>query len=328
MSRTLERSVTAAEAGERVDRFLATAQSDLSRNRVQSLIREGHVRVNGRAVAGSRRLRAGDRVLLELPEEPAAAALAPEAIPLAVVFEDADVIVVDKPAGLVVHPGAGVASGTLAHALVHRDPAIASVGSVTRPGIVHRLDKDTSGLLVVARTAVAHRRLVEAMRRREVRRVYHALVWGSPRAASGTLSGAIGRDPRRRQRMALVRRGGKPAVTHWRVEERFGIATLLEVTLETGRTHQIRVHLADAGFPVIGDPVYGGRVKKGLSAGESERSLATTLLGAMSRQALHAVRIEFQHPVTGRGLSFTSAWPTDLSAAVERLRAFKRPRPV
>jgi len=320
--------VTAAEAGERVDRYLATAQSDLSRNRVQSLIRAGHVRVNGRAVAGSRRLREGDRVSLELPEASGPAAITPEPIPLTVLHEDDDVMVVDKPAGLVVHPGAGVASGTLAHALVHRDPAIATVGSATRPGIVHRLDKDTSGLLVVARTAVAHRRLVEAMRKREVRRVYHALVWGSPRAASGTLSGAIGRDPRRRQRMALVRRGGKPAVTHWRVEERFAIATLLEVTLETGRTHQIRVHLADAGYPVVGDSVYGGRVKKGLSGGESERSLATTLLGAMPRQALHAVRIEFQHPVTGRGLSFTSAWPPDLSAAVECLRAFKRPRPV
>lgn len=326
MSETLERSVTAAEAGQRLDRFLAMAQADLSRNRIQSLIREGRARVNGRAVAGSRKLRPGDLVRLELPEVQPPSRILGEALPLDVVYEDEALMVVNKAAGVVVHPGAGVATGTLVHALVHRDPAIAAVGGAGRPGIVHRLDKDTSGLMVVARTAAAHRRLVEAMRARAVRRVYHVLVWGDPRTAKGTIKSTIGRDPRNRKRMALVKRGGKPAVTHWRVLERFGIVTLLEATLETGRTHQIRVHLTDAGHPVVGDSVYGGRVRKMLSASESERSLARNLLESLSRQALHAVRMEFRHPVTGSELTFTSEWPEDIAAAVERLRAFRRPR--
>jgi 23S rRNA pseudouridine1911/1915/1917 synthase len=311
MSRTLERQVTPEQANQRLDRFLATAQADLSRSRLQALIREGRARVNDRAANASRRLRAGDRVSLELPEP----------LPLAIVHEDAELIVVDKPAGLVVHPGAGVSSGTLVHALLHHDRRIAAVGGEGRPGIVHRLDKDTSGLLVVARTERAYRALVEAMRAREVRRVYHALVWGDPRQASGTIEGAIGRDPRHRQRMSVVRRGGRPAVTHWRVLERFGLATLLEVTLGTGRTHQIRVHLAHAGHPVVGDPVYGGRVKKLLSARESERSLAGALLECLPRQALHAAELELRHPGTGGWLRLRSEWPRDFAAAVERLRA-------
>jgi 23S rRNA pseudouridine1911/1915/1917 synthase len=314
--------VTPAEAGERLDRFLATAQADLSRSRVQALIRAGRAQVNGRAAAGSRKLRAGDRVSLVLPESAPPTRITPEPIPLRVAYEDDDLLVIDKPAGLVVHPGAGVASGTLVHALVHRDPAIAGVGGEGRPGIVHRLDKDTSGLMVVARTARAHRRLVEALRERRVKRVYHAIVRGDLRAEEGRIEGAIGRDPRHRSRMAVVARGGKAAATHWRALERYGPFTLLEVTLETGRTHQIRVHLAHAGHPVLGDAVYGGRVKKLLSPSEAERSLARDLLGGLSRQALHASRLEFEHPVTGRLLAFTSPWPEDLAAAVNRLRQF------
>ncbi len=276
--------------------------------------------MNGRVVKSSRVLEAGDRVSLAIPDSPEASRIAPEPIPLTVVYEDDDLLVIDKPAGLVVHPGAGISTGTLVHALVHRDPAIVGVGGAGRPGIVHRLDKDTSGLMVVARTARAHRSLVEALRAHRVKRVYTALVWGSPRTNHGTIAGAIGRDPKRRSRMAVVTRGGKPAVTHWLAAERFPLFTLLEVTLETGRTHQIRVHLARAGHPVVGDPVYGGLVKKMLSPSDVQRSLARQMLDGLSRQALHASRLELEHPVTGSPLAFTSPWPEDLAAAVNRLR--------
>ena len=259
---------------------------------------------------------------LAIPDAPEATTIAPEAIPLRVVFEDDDLLVIDKPAGLVVHPGAGVASGTLVHALVHRDPAIVGVGGANRPGIVHRLDKDTSGLMVVARTARAHRKLVEALRERRVKRVYHAIVQGDLRSEAGKIEAPIGRDPRQRSRMAVVTRGGKPAVTHWRALERYGPYTLLEVSLETGRTHQIRVHFAHVRHPVLGDAVYGGRVKKLLSPSDAERSLARDLLGGLPRQALHASRLEFEHPLTGRMLAFHSPWPEDLAAAVNRLRTF------
>ena len=275
--------------------------------------------VNGRAAKASLRLKPGDEVRLTVPE-PRIATLAPEPLPLRVIYEDADLVVLDKPAGLVVHPGAGVSRGTLVHALLHRFPEIAAVGGAGRPGIVHRLDKDTSGLMLVARSPRAYLALIEAIRRRDVHRVYHALVWGSPRATSGQVEGAIGRDPRERKRMAVVRRGGKPARTYWRVRERFGPAAWLEVRLETGRTHQIRVHLAHLGHPVIGDPVYGGRGKKGLSVREPERSLAHAVLDCLSRQALHASELELPHPITGRPLAFVSPWPDDFSRAVELLR--------
>ena len=303
-------------------------QADLSRNRVQALIRDGLAQVNGRAAVGSRRLKPGDLVILAMPDPAASSSIGPEDIGLDIVFEDEHLIVVNKPPGLVVHPGAGNATGTLVHALVHHDPAIVGVGGPARPGIVHRLDKDTSGLMVVARSPRAYRALIEAMRKREVKRVYHALAWGDPRSGAGLIKGDIGRDPRSRKRMAVVTRSGKPAVTHWKAVERYGPATLLEVTLETGRTHQIRVHLAYLRHPVVGDPVYGGRVKKMLSEAPSERSLAGDLLSCLPRQALHATSLEFAHPVSSRALSFASAWPEDFAAAVERLRAYRGHRSV
>ena len=318
MSR-LDLRVPASSAGERLDRFLAAAQKSLSRNRLQALIREGRVTVAGRVAQAARRLRAGEHVRLELPP-PRQATLQPEAIPLTIVHEDAHLLVVDKPAGLVVHPGAGVVSGTLVHALLHHAPGIAAVGGEGRPGIVHRLDKQTSGLMVAAKSPQAYRTLVEMLRARAVRRSYLALVWGIPRAAAGTIEGAVGRDPHRRQRMAVLARGGKPARTRWRVRERLAGAALLEVTLDTGRTHQIRVHLAHLGHPVVGDPVYGGRAKPGLRAGEAERSLRSALLGGLSRQALHAFELALAHPVTGAPLRFESQVPEDLARALELLR--------
>jgi 23S rRNA pseudouridine1911/1915/1917 synthase len=317
-----ELKVETEQAGARLDRFLAEAQTDLSRSRIQSLIREGMVTVNGSHARAALKLKAGDRVTLELPP-PRTVSLAPEDIALDVVHEDDDLLVINKPIGIVVHPGAGVKSGTIVHALLHRDPAIADVGGATRPGIVHRLDKETSGLMVIARTPRAYRALVEAIREREVSRIYRAIVWGSLATQSGEIGGAIGRDPRNRKRMAVVRSGGKPAFTSWRVLERFGPATLIEVTLATGRTHQIRVHFSDRGHPLVGDPLYGGRGKKQLSAGEPERRLSAALLEGLPRQALHASELALRHPVTGRALRWTSSVPEDFARSLDLLREFR-----
>jgi len=304
-----------------VDRWLAKERIGLSRNRVQSLIEAGRVTVNGRAARAALRLKEADRVVVEVPPR-RASRLEPEARPLAIVHEDDAVLVLDKPAGLVVHPGAGVQSGTLVHALLHHAPAIATVGGEGRPGIVHRLDRDTSGLLVVAKTEEAYLALVEALRAREVTRLYQALVWGDPGPNHGFVDLPVGRDPRDRKRMAVVRQGGRPARTHWRVEERFGLASRVEARLETGRTHQIRVHMAAVRHPVVGDPTYGGRARKSLSLRPSERSLADALLRLLRRQALHAATLEFAHPVSGRPLRFQSPLPDDFARALELLRAF------
>lgn len=308
----------AAAAGERLDRFLAEVEPSRSRASLQGWIREGRARVNGRAARASHRLKPGDRIEVSIPP-PRTVSLEPEAIPLVIVWSDEALLVVDKPAGLVVHPGAGTRTGTLVHALLHHDPAIAAVGGAGRPGIVHRLDKDTSGLLIVARTTRAHRVLVEAMQARRVKRTYQALVWGDLSEQSGVVDLPVGRDPRHRQRMAVVARGGRPARTHWRVTRRWGVATALELTLETGRTHQIRVHLASLRHPVVGDPVYGGRAKKLLSLREPQRSLAAGLLGVLTRQALHASNLELAHPITGDALRFCSPLPDDITEARRRL---------
>jgi 23S rRNA pseudouridine1911/1915/1917 synthase len=257
-------------------------------------------------VRPAHRVRAGERVRVEIPP-PAPAALTPEPIPLAVVFEDADLLVVDKPAGLPVHPGAGRATGTLVHAVLAHCPDLPGIGGRERPGIVHRLDKDTSGLLVVAKTEAALRALQAQIQSREVRREYLALVWGRVARAEGTIDAPIGRDPRHRTRMAVVP-AGRRAVTGYRVVERFDDATLLELRLETGRTHQIRVHCASIGHPVVGDPTYGRRPNA----------------WGLRRQALHAHRLAFAHPGSGVALSFTSALPGDIAGALARLRADAR----
>ena len=281
--------------------------------------------VNGKTGKSSLRLKQGDQLSLSVPARRASPLVA-EAQPLAIVFEDDAVLVLDKPAGQVVHPGAGVQSGTLVNALLHHAPAVAKVGGEGRPGIVHRLDRDTSGLLVVAKTEDAYQTLVEALRERTVTRVYLAIVWGDPGPSEGVIDLPIGRDPKDRKRMAVVRGlGGKAARTHWKVLERYGMATLLECRLDTGRTHQIRVHLAALRYPVVGDPSYGGRVKKMLSLRQSERSLADALLRLLRRQALHAAELEFLHPATGDQLHFQSNLPSDMREALDRLRAFAAP---
>jgi 23S rRNA pseudouridine1911/1915/1917 synthase len=311
--------VAAADAGARLDRVLA-AQGALSRTRLKALILAGEVAVGGRTIRDpGHRVNVGDVVHLKVPP-PEPAEPAGEDIPLTIVHEDDDVIVIDKPAGLVVHPAAGNPSGTLVNALIaHCGASLSGIGGVMRPGIVHRLDKDTSGLLVVAKNDRAHQALSEQFadhgRTGPLERGYLAFAWGVPDRPKGTIEAPIDRHPHARDRMA-VRKGGREAVTHWQVLERYlgvdgrPVASLLACELETGRTHQIRVHLADIGHPLLGDDVYGAGFKTktahlGPAAQES--------LAALARQALHAHILVFEHPVTGEILQFRSELPAELA---------------
>ncbi len=303
----------AAAAGQRLDQALAAALPQYSRARLQRWIRSGAVRLAGSQARARDRVRGGERIEVqaEFPQEEGVQA---ESLPLQIVYEDEALLVLDKPAGLVVHPGAGNRSHTLQNALLAHDGELARV---PRAGLVHRLDKDTTGLLMVARTPEAHTRLVAALAARQIGREYLALVWGRP-LAGGSIDQPIGRDPHARTRMA-VSHAGRAAVTHYRIEERFGGHTLLRVRLETGRTHQIRVHLTHIGLPVVGDPVYGGR-RRQLVAGPMNEALQV-----LRRQALHAARLQLQHPLTGRPLSFEAPLPADLAALLAVLRDHKRP---
>jgi 23S rRNA pseudouridine1911/1915/1917 synthase len=306
------RSVTvpAELGGERVDRALTVLLAEFSRSRLSDWIRRGLVTVDGEPVRPRDPVVAGSVIAVAAPVE-AAVDDAPEDIALDVRHEDADLFIINKPAGLVVHPGAGNPAGTLQNALLHRDPALAQI---PRAGIVHRLDKDTSGLMVVARTLKAHARLVEMLAARDIHRQYEALVVGSM-VAGGSVDAPIDRHPRDRVKMAVVD-GGREAVTHYRVRERFPAHTLLEVRLETGRTHQIRVHMAHIRHPLVGDAVYGTGLK--LPKGASPDLVET--LRAFRRQALHAEKLEFAHPVTGKPVSVSAARPTDLDALLAALR--------
>ncbi len=286
-------------AGVRLDQALARLMPSESRSRLARLIEEGHVRVDGATATARRKLRSGEAVEVELVPRPAAGAPRAQAIALAVLHEDEDLLVIDKPAGLVVHPGSGNWEGTMLNALLHHAPGAAGL---PRGGIVHRLDKDTSGLLVVARNEPAQVSLVRQLQARTVKRAYLALARGKVDAA-GTVDAPVGRHPVHRTRMAVVA-GGKPAVTHYRVKERFAAHTLLECELETGRTHQIRVHLASIGHPIEGDPVYAGRGPR-----------------LLARQALHAWKLAFVHPRSGAAVKFESPLPADFERLLEQLRA-------
>lgn len=301
----------AAAAGQRVDRFLAETVPNHSRSFFQRLLRQGLVRVNAAVASAHRKLKRGDQVEVDWPET-APARLHPEEISLKIVYEDGDLLVIDKPAGLAVHPGAGRKAGTLANALAFHFQQISSEQwpDPERPGIVHRLDKPTSGLLVVAKTPEIHRRLSEQFSRRQVRKTYRALVHGIPKPQQGELSWPIGRDRRRRTRMS-VQPAGRPALTAYEVEKQVGPFSLLRVDLHTGRTHQIRVHMAHAGHPVVGDSVYGTR---------STRKQELALLGGDTRMFLHAARLEFRHPSTGKLLRFRSPLPADLHNMLDRAK--------
>jgi 23S rRNA pseudouridine1911/1915/1917 synthase len=311
--------VAAEEDGERLDRVLAARVAELSRSRHKALILAGRVAIGGATIRDpGHRVNAGDAVTLELPP-PQETAIAAEDIPLKVVFEDDEIIVIDKPKGLVVHPAAGNSAGTLVNALLaHCGASLSGVGGVRRPGIVHRLDKDTTGLMVVAKTDRAHRALARQFadhgRTGALRRGYLAVVWGAPERPKGTIDKPIGRHPRARDKMA-VRVGGRAAVTHWQVLERYPgsdgapVASLLACRLETGRTHQIRVHLAAIGHPLIGDATYGGGFKTKASRLGVGAQAAVEALG---RQALHAYLLTVEHPARGENLEFRSELPDDL----------------
>ena len=310
-ARVLRARVPDADAGRRFDQSLVGMFPEHSRSRLAAWIRSGAALLDGEVVSPRRLVRGGEQVELRVAAEPAVAA-APEPIALDVVHEDADLLVVDKPAGLVVHPGAGNPSGTMQNALLHLDPRLANI---PRAGIVHRLDKDTSGLLVVARSLRAHTALVAMLAARDIHRRYAAIVKGVP-VAGGSVDAPLDRDPSDRLRRA-VRERGRPALTHYRVRERFRAHSLLQCELESGRTHQIRVHMAHAGFPLVGDSLYGGGLK--LPRGASPE-LAGALRG-FRRQALHAERLAFAHPVTGEALSFDAQPPRDFLGLLAALRA-------
>ncbi|AEF94112.1 pseudouridine synthase, RluA family [Desulfotomaculum nigrificans CO-1-SRB] len=291
-------------AKSRLDVFLSGQCHDLSRSYIQRLIEEGQVTVNDLPTKANYKLRVGDRVAVEVPpaEE---LQVVPEPIPLDIYYEDNDVIVVNKPRGMVVHPAEGNTSGTLVNALLYHCRDLSGINGVLRPGIVHRLDKDTSGLIMVAKNDLAHNSLAQQLKDRTVTRRYRALVHNNIREEVGTVNAPIGRDPRDRQRMAVVERNSKPAVTHYRVLERFGQYTLVECRLETGRTHQIRVHMAYIGHPVVGDPKYG----------------PTKPHFDLDGQLLHAGVLGFKHPTTGQYLEFTAPLPDIFEQVLHKLKS-------
>ena len=311
-------SVTSDDAGKRLDQFLATRLESVSRARVQEMIAEGLVLVNDAPAKASLKLRGGERIsVLGEAQRPPLKAIAEE-IPLDIVYEDDDLAVINKPAGMMVHAGAGATEdarnrGTLVNALLHHLKSLSSAGGELRPGIVHRLDKETSGLIVVAKNDEAHRRLSAQFAAREVKKKYVALAHGWVKKDSGTLTQSISRDPVRRMRMTTRLDGGRTAVTHYRVARRldtkFGKFTLLDVKIDTGRTHQIRVHVATMGHPVVGDTVYGAPAQaRGKSA-----------VIALKRNFLHAAELEFQHPRTGKPIALNSDLPPELKEFLRKV---------
>lgn len=311
MPRRVTRAATVdvAHDGWRLDQIAASVFGDFSRARLQGWIRSGDLRVDGAAMRPRDKIYEGAQLHLEVELE-RETSWAPQDLPLTILFEDEHILVVDKPAGIVVHPGAGNPNGTLVNALLAYRP---DLETLPRGGIVHRLDKETSGLLVVAASPLAHRELVARLQRKDVQREYLAVVRGVP-SGGGRVDEPLGRHPRQRTRMAVVP-GGKNAVTHYRIAKRFAHYTALDVQLETGRTHQIRVHLAHRGYPLVGDPVYGGRLQ--LPRGCSEDLEA--FLRGFRRQALHARRLSFAHPASGAALSFESPLADDLQTLLATL---------
>jgi len=312
MMPTVQLQVTIPDTlrGHRLDRALAELVPDYSRSRLQQWIRAGQVTLDGRVAQVREKVSAGEvvRIEAELRDQ---SDDQPQPIELEVVYADADLLVINKPAGLVVHPAAGNPAGTLLNALLHYDPALAAL---PRAGIVHRLDKATTGLMVVARNLTAHKRLVEALQARAITREYLTVV-NTVLTGGGTIDAPVGRHPVDRKRMAVTA-GGKEAVTHYRVEERYRAHTLVRVRLETGRTHQIRVHMAHLHTPVVGDPVYGGRLRLPAGAGAALQAALT----GFRRQALHATRLELQHPSSGETVSWEAGMPDDMAELIQVLR--------
>ena len=318
--REFEVTVLAEYAGSRLDRMLADVCETLSRSRIQALIASGDVLLAGERVRSNYRVSAGDRIVVSLPA-PEPAGIDPEEIPLDIFFEDAHLLVVNKPAGMVVHPTSRRRSGTLVNGLLSHCDGLSGINGVLRPGIVHRLDRETSGLLMVAKDDVAHRGLAAQLEARTVIRQYIAMVWGRPEPERGRIETAIGRSPGDRRLMAVVDKGGRTAVTGYEVRAFHGFASTLELRLETGRTHQIRVHLSHVGHPVLGDTAYGGGAKRIRGISPLHRNAAKTVLRLANRQMLHAESLGFEHPVTGETLEFRSAVPQDMGSVSDALSA-------
>jgi 23S rRNA pseudouridine1911/1915/1917 synthase len=296
---------------ERLDRFLRSKLPDVSRGAIQRLLAAGHIRVNGRIVKATHHPRQGELISVQWPQAAPAPAAAQE-MPLDILYEDQDLLVLNKPPGLVVHPAAGHREHTLVNALLHHCGAsLSGIGGVARPGIVHRLDKETSGCLVVAKNDGAHLKLSAQFSARAVEKIYHAIVCGRVGAESGEIEGPIIRHPTQRKRMSVAARGGRAARTTYRVLERMGAATLVEARPHTGRTHQIRVHFQHLGFPIAGDRVYGLRQTAGLQKATGY---------AIARQLLHAARLAFKHPVTGKAMVFQAPPPDDFATALSHFR--------
>ncbi len=317
MTASITRSVQESETGKRVDQLLTALDEIVSRAQAQRLIKSGNVLLNGKPeLAPSRRVRAGQEISVTIPP-PESTEVLPEKGVLDILYEDEHLIVINKASGVVVHPSAGHASGTLVNFLIHHCQDLSGIGGIMRPGIVHRIDKDTSGVLVVAKSDDAHLHLSNQFKQHSVKRQYQCLVWGVAEKEHGVVNAAMRRHPVRRKDMSIVendnpeesgRDKGKSAVTHWRVLRRFEFSTLLACRLETGRTHQIRVHLTSIGHPVIGDPKYGKSPLKQLSGISTELSQTLT---NFKRQALHAEILGFEHPVSGEWLEFKAPFPDD-----------------
>jgi 23S rRNA pseudouridine1911/1915/1917 synthase len=299
--------VDVTENNDRLDRYLSQSLPDLSRSRIQQLIEQGKVQLNGQICTSKKvSLKIGDRISLEIPEAQPLE-LEAQQIPLDILYEDDQLLILNKPAGLVVHPAPGHADGTLVNALLAHCPNLPGIGGVQRPGIVHRLDKDTTGAIAIAKTDLAYQSLQAQLQAKTARREYLGVVYGAPKTTSGTIDFPIGRHPQDRKKMAVVsiEQGGRQAITHWKIQERLGNFTLILFQLETGRTHQIRVHSAKIGHPIVGDPVYG-----------SGRSIGVNLPG----QALHAWRLKLQHPVSGNLIEVTAPLPERFTTLLEILR--------
>ncbi|MCX5801735.1 MAG: RluA family pseudouridine synthase [Candidatus Eisenbacteria bacterium] len=319
MPKILKKNIPHASEGKRLDVAVAALFPQITRSQAQRLIREGNVRVAGETAKSSQKVRAGQELTLTLVE-PEASVHEAQPIPLDIVFEDKHLVVVNKPPGLVVHPGAGVKSGTLVNALLAHCGDLSGIGGVLRPGIVHRLDKGTSGLLVAAKTDQAHLSLAKQIAQREVARKYHLVVWGLLKESSGRIEAPIARHRIHRKKMAVDWQRGKKAATRFSVLERFCFATHATASLETGRTHQIRVHFSYLGHPVFGDPLYGGRTKAVSRLGGERRREASDMLGLIERPALHAAALTFRHPISGETLSFEIPLPADIQGLLEALR--------
>lgn len=314
-------------SGTRLDKYLASIIEDTSRTKIQEAIKEGYITVNGKEEKASYSVEPGDKLEVRIPI-PKPPEVEPEELPLDIVYEDEDLLLVNKSANMVVHPAKGNWSGTLVNGLMwHTDELSEPEEDTIRPGIVHRLDKDTSGLLVVAKNDKTHRILSEYFRTKDIERTYWAIVWGTPDNKEGTITGAIGRDPHNRKRMAVVPEDkGKNATTHYKVLEYFDHLTLLELKLETGRTHQIRVHLADNNLWVFGDQKYGGdSVRYGPNTG-SRKQMFKNLFASLQRQCLHAKTLGFEHPTTGEMVEFDSELPGDFQQVLGMLRQNCKPK--